>query len=232
MKMLKVRWTFIEGVLGTSAANPDIYRDYLAGRAPTPEIAEDEEAVLVVGLSVDDEFQKAMTIHPKLPDGTPFQYDYMVKGYFKDVCGMLSRLTGKDEATGKKGKAVNESSKIKAFKKEIDGNIFVFPRKIPFECSGEITICQRSLRASTPKGERVGLSASEEVPAGSTMTFWVLCLNDAHVPAVMEWFDYGILRGTGQWRNSGKGRFTYEILETAEPKDFREANEIGNGIAL
>ena len=27
-----------------------------------------------------------------------------------------------------------------------------------------------------------------------------------------EWLDYGALRGIGQWRNSGKGRYTYEIL--------------------
>ena len=225
MKMLKIQWTFLEGVLGTSPANPDIYRDYLAGRAPAPELAEEEEAVLADGLSVDDEFNKAMTVFPKLDDGTPFQYDYQVKGYMKDACGMLNRLTGKDEATGKKAKAANESSKIKAFKKEIDGNIFVFPRRIPLVFDGELSICQRSLRASTPKGERVSLSASEEVPAGATMTFWVLCLNDAHIPAVKEWFDYGILRGTGQWRNSGKGRFSYEVLEELEPKSFREAVE-------
>ena len=222
MKMLKIRWTFIEGLLGTSPGNPDIYRDYLASRAPASELAEEEEDV-IAGLSVDDEFNKAMTIFPKLEDGTPFQYDYQVKGYMKDSCGMLSRLTSKDTSTGKKGKAVNESSKIKAFKKEIDGNIFIFPRKIPIEFTGEISICQRSLRASTPKGERVSLSASEEVPAGATMTFWVLCLNDAHVPAVKEWFDYGILRGTGQWRNSGKGRFMYEILNETEPTSFSEA---------
>ena len=29
---------------------------------------------------------------------------------------------------------------------------------------------------------------------------------------VLEWLDYGKLRGLGQWRNSGKGRFTYELL--------------------
>lgn len=219
MKLLKIKWTFIEGILGTSTANPDIYRDYLASRAPSIELAEQEEMVL--GLSVEDEFKKAMTIFPKLEDGTPFQYDYQVKGFFKDACGMLNRLTGKDE-TGKKKKAVNESSKIKAFKKEIDGNIFVFPRKIPILFDGELTICQRSLRAATPQGERVSLNASEEAPAGSTMEFWVLCLNEAHVPAVLEWFDYGFLRGTGQWRNSGKGRFTYEVLEEHEPTRFSE----------
>lgn len=223
MKMLKIRWTFHEGVLGTSTANPDIYRDYLAARAPRPELANEEEAVLADGLSGDDEFARAMTIFPKLDDGTPFQYDYQVKGFFKDACGMLSRLTGKDEATGKKKKAVNESSKLKAFKKEIDGNIFVFPRRIPIVFDGELTICQRSLRASTPKGERVSLSASEEAPAGSVMEFWVLCLNDDHIPAVKEWMDYGILRGTGQWRNSGKGRFRYDVLEEISVSSFGEA---------
>lgn len=227
MKMIKIQWTFLEGLLGTSTANPDIYRDYLAGKAPRVELADEEEAVLADGLSVDDEFSKAMTIFPKLEDGTPFQYDYQVKGYMKDACGMLSRLTGKDEATGKKGKAVNESSKIKAFKKEIDGNIFVFPRKIPIVFEGELGICQRSLRAATPKGERVSLSASEEAPAGATMTFWVLCLNDSHVNAVLEWMDYGVLRGTGQWRNSGKGRFAFEVLDVYEPEDFQEAVAIG-----
>ena len=138
---------------------------------------------------------------------------------------MLNRLATKDPVTGKKAKP-NESSKLKAFKKEIDGNIFVFPRRIPILFDGDLTICQRSLRASTPQGERVALSASEEVPAGAIMEFWVLCLNDDHVKAVMEWMDYGVLRGTGQWRNSGKGRFIYEVLETEYPKSIQEAMAI------
>ena len=28
---------------------------------------------------------------------------------------------------------------------------------------------------------------------------------------VIEWLEYGALRGLGQWRNSGKGRFEFEI---------------------
>ena len=221
MKMLKVKWTFIEGVLGTSTADEEIYRNYLASKAPNLEAIEEEAAAIAV--SAEEEFARALTIFPKLDDGTPYQYDYQVKGFFKDACGMLNRLTGKDPTTGKKGKAVNESSKMKAFKKEIDGNIFVFPRKIPINFEGELSICQRSLRASTAMGERIALSASEEAPAGATMEFWVLCLNDSHVDAVLEWMDYGVLRGTGQWRNSGKGRFTYEVEEIAEPKNFGEA---------
>lgn len=223
MTAIKFRWTFLEGLLGTSPADSEIYRNYLASRAPTEALADEETETIVE--SVDETFDRTLTIFPKLDDGTPFQYDYQVKGYFKDSCGMLNRLATKDPVTGKKGK-VNESSKLKAFKKEIDGNIFVFPRRIPILFDGELTICQRSLRASTPQGERVALSASEEAPAGAIMEFWVLCMNDDHVKAVMEWMDYGWLRGTGQWRNSGKGRFTYEVLETAHPKDMNEAKAI------
>lgn len=226
MKLMHFKWTFLEGLLGTSTANTDIYRDYLASKAPTEEAMEEEAAIIATSGSVDEQFAQAITIFPKLEDGTPFQYDYQVKGFFKDTCGALSRLTGKDPETGKKAKAVNESSKMKAFKKEIDGNIFVFPRKIPIHFDGEMTICQRPLRASTPQGERIALTASEEIPAGAVMDFWVLCLNDAHTKAVMEWMDYGILRGTGQWRNSGKGRFTYELLEVLEPNSIGEAVKV------
>lgn len=220
MTAIKFRWTFLEGVLGTSPADSEIYRNYLASRAPTEALADEETAA--ISESAEETFDRTITIFPKLDDGTPFQWDYQVKGYFKDSCGMLNRLATKDPVTGKKGKP-NESSKMKAFKKEIDGNIFVFPRRIPILFDGELTICQRSLRASTPQGERVALSASEEAPAGAIMEFWVLCMNDDHVKAVMEWMDYGVLRGTGQWRNSGKGRFMYDVLETKHPTSIQEA---------
>ena len=78
---------------------------------------------------------------------------------------------------------------------------------------GVIGECQRPLRAQTAQGERVSLANSEEIPAGATCEFEVLCMDDTHEKAVYEWLDYGELRGIGQWRNSGKGRFVYEIDE-------------------
>ena len=63
------------------------------------------------------------------------------------------------------------------------------------------------------QGERVSLANSEEIPEGRTAEFSVLCLEKEHEAVVQEWLDYGILRGIGQWRNSGKGRFTYEIID-------------------
>jgi hypothetical protein len=73
--------------------------------------------------------------------------------------------------------------------------------------------CQRPLRASTAQGERIALAHSETVPTGSWFDVEIKCLVDGYTKIVKEWLDYGELRGLGQWRNSGKGKFTYEILE-------------------
>ena len=54
---------------------------------------------------------------------------------------------------------------------------------------------------------------SEEIAAGAKMEFSILVMSDDLVPAVKEWLSYGKLRGLGQWRNSGKGRFLCKILE-------------------
>ena len=154
-----------------------------------------------------------MTVFPRTDSGLPMFWDYQIRGFFKDACSMLSRAGGKDES-GKK-KAINESSRMKAFKKNIDGLIFVLPRQIPIDTTGTIGLCQRPLRAATMQGERVTLAMSEEVPAGSRLRFTVVCPNAEMMAAVREWLDYGYLRGLGQWRNSGKGKFTWEELDDA-----------------
>ena len=209
MEKINVHVKFIEGILGTASNDKEIYSNFIGSKAPDANSLEEE----VAAVGVDETVEKGTTVFPKLPDGTPFLYDYQVKGFFKDTCGMLSKLTAKDPETGKKGKAVNESSKITAFKNVIDGLIFVQPRKIPFKFDGEIDICQRPLRAQTAQGERVALASSEEIPAGAEIWFTILCMSADHVKAAIEWLDYGYFRGIGQWRNSSKGRFCYEILD-------------------
>ena len=207
MKNLHVKLTFIEPILGTAPNNEEIYRDFIGSKAPNAPSVEEE----VAAIGADEFAEKGMTVFPRNEEGQPILWDYQVKGFFKDACSMLGRVGGKDES-GKK-KKVNESSKLTAYKKVIDGLIFVQPRQIPFVFDGEVGICQRPLRAQTMQGERVALAMSEEIPAGATLDFDVTCLADENEAAVREWLDYGILRGIGQWRNSGKGRFTCEISE-------------------
>lgn len=206
MKRIKVKLTFTEPVLGTWPANPNVAREFIASKSPDATTIEDE----VAALGADAVADKGMTVFPRDNDGDPILYDYQIKGFFKDSCGMLSRIGGKTE-TGKK-RAVNESGKLTAYKKVIDGLIFVEPRQIPIQVNGKIGECQRPLRAQTAQGERVSLANSEEIPAGSTCEFDILLLDDSHEKVVREWLDYGSLRGIGQWRNSSKGRFEHEIL--------------------
>ncbi len=209
MEIINVKVKFLEGILGTASNNKEIYSEFIASKAPDAMSAEEE----VAAIGVDGVTEKGTTVFPRMEDGKPFLYDYQIKGFMKDTCGMLNKLTGKDEVTGKKKAAVNASSKITAYKKVIDGLIFVQPRKIPFAFDGDITICQRPLRGMTAQGERIALASSEEIPAGATIEFQILCMSADHVAAVIEWLDYGYYRGIGQWRNSSKGRFCYEATD-------------------
>ena len=193
---MKVRLTFQEGVLGTAPQNEEIYTDFIASKAPDCSTLEEE----VAALGVDEVVEKGKTVFPK-EEGRPFLYDYQVKGFFKGACGFLREVPG------------TESSKLKAYKKKIDGLIFVYPRKIFFENYGEVGNCQRSLRAQTMQGERISLANSDEIQAGAQIEFEIECLNEAHESAVIEWLNYGQKSGIGQWRNSGKGRFTWEEVE-------------------
>lgn len=211
MKEIKVKVTFIEELLGTSPANPDLYRDFIAANAPDAPTRQQE----IEAHGVKEVEEKTMTVFPRLNEDelfvmgfeegaeVPFNWDYQWKGYFKDACGMLRRATG------------TLSSKFTAYKKQIDGLVFVKERKIPLILpeGGKIGTCQRPLRADTPQGPRVALAYSETVPALTTQTFTIVVLNDKMVGIVREWLDYGALHGHGQWRNSGKGRFHWDELD-------------------
>lgn len=109
MKKIKVKLTFTEEILGTANATTTIHDEYIASKAPDAKSREEE----IAALGVAEVVEKSMTVFPTLEDGTPFLWDYQVKGFFKDACGVLKKVSG------------TASSKIKAYKKEIDGLIFV-----------------------------------------------------------------------------------------------------------
>ncbi|MBQ9252264.1 MAG: hypothetical protein IJ188_06490 [Clostridia bacterium] len=194
---IKVRVTMLEEMLGTASANPEIHEEFIASKAPDAQSREEE----VAALGAEEVFEKGMTVFPRDENGRPIAWDYQWKGFLKDAFGSLKKVPK------------SECGKIKAYKKEIDGLIFVEPRQIPIQFPGEVGICQRPLRAQTAQGERVALASSESIPAGATMEFTYRLLLPSHEKAVLEAMDYGQLRGFGQWRNSGKGRFKYEVLE-------------------
>ena len=193
MKELKVRLTLIDEALGMMPADPKIYEEYIASNSPdAASIAEEIETI-----GAEAVIEKSKTIFPKLEDGTPFFWDYQIRGFFKDAMGMLRRVKS------------YKCSKLTAYKKLVDGLIFIKERKIPIHCAGEMGDCQRPLRADTAQGPRVALAHSETVPEGSWCEFTIQLLDESLEDAVRECLDYGELRGLAQWRNSGKGRFTW-----------------------
>lgn len=197
MEKLKVRITFTSPLLGTSPKNEEIYRDFIGSKAPDAQSVEDE----VAALGADYVAEKGMTVFPRLDDGvTPFLWEYQIKGFFKGVAQAL-----KKDKTSK-------TSGMTAYLKEVDTLIFTECPQNPIIVNGEIGVCQRPLRAKTMQGERVSLAMSEEIPAGSTCEFTVVCRVNKDIDYVREWLDYGAWYGMGQWRNSGKGRFKWEEL--------------------
>lgn len=193
---IKCKLTFTEEVLGTASNNPDIHGTFIASKAPDAKTAEEE----IAAIGAEDYEKMQMTVFPRNADGQPILYDYQIKGFFKDSCKALRKVDG------------TKSKTIKAYKQEIDGLLFVNPRMIPIQMSGEMGDCQRPLRASTPMGERVALAHSEAVPAGSSIEIEIVCLTKDMYELAKECLDYGKLRGIGQWRNSGKGRFLFEEI--------------------
>lgn len=203
MKKMRVRVTLTEEMLGTASNNPNIHSEFIASKAPDAQSRAEE----IASIGAEAEMEKAMTVFPRNEKGEPIVWDYQLKGFMKDACGMLRKIKDK------------ESSKLKAYKKEIDGLIFIEERQIPIVLAGDIGDCQRPLRAQTMQGERVTLANSETIPAGSTLEFTVVCFDDKDMKLVCEWLDYGVWRGLGQWRNSGKGKFTWEKLSEESFKE-------------
>ena len=202
MKEMKIKVTFIEPVLGSQPADPEVYSKFIAANAPDAKTMKEE--IEEMGKTKYEE--KTMTVFPRTADEKPCILDYQLKGFFKDSCSALQRMDNEDMS--------RESRKIKAFKKVIDGNIFPYPRKSEIIFDGEISNLQRPLRAQTMQGERICLANSEMIPAGAYF-FVTIKFPDKLEPVIREWLAYGELKGLGQWRNAGWGRFKWEEVKAA-----------------
>lgn len=200
MQEMKVRITFTEPLLGTRPADPEIHTRSVASKAPDHKTMEQE----VADLGAHEVEERGKTVFPRMEDGTPYIYDYQIKGFLKEAGKALRKVTG------------TKSSKLKAYRQEIDNLIFVGPRRIPLWMPIDLDLTatdnQRPLRASTPQGERVALAHSEEAPAGTYIECTFSCMVDSDIALVKEWLDYGKWKGMGQWRNGGYGKFHWEEI--------------------
>lgn len=206
-KLIPVNITFKEPLLGTASGNIELHEEFIASKAP--ELAKASEEL--EALQVPNEIQKASTIFPSDDKGL-FLWDYQWRGFFKEALLCLIEM---GEVTGITKYAI---------KKAVDSILFVEPRRIYLrDAAGEIikkaeNTLQRPLRAETMRGERIALARSEMLPEGTKCEFtvrlysvgpkskWKITEDD-----VVAALNYGELKGMGQWRGGGWGRFSSEV---------------------
>ena len=210
MKEIRVRLTFIEEILGTASGNPALHTEFIASKAPDAETREQE--IAAVGASLVTE--KTMTVFPRNEDGDEILWPYQVKGFMKSAQQTLNRIEDKKSPLY-----------LTAYKSKIDNLVFIKAVQDSWSGTGTgITIhypdgvdesydCERPLRAETAQGPRVALAHSETCPVGSWVEMDIKAKDNKLINNVTAWLDSGIDYGIGQWRNSGKGRFVWELLD-------------------
>lgn len=223
-KKYRVQITLTEEMLGTKPLQSDIFGEYVNKAPDEAAAAEENKAAELAEEIAIDKVERSTTVFHRLdsPEKEPYIWDYQMKGFFKEACGALRNIQG------------SVSSKLKSYRTRIDNIVFVWPRQIllvneSYEREDDGTIklgvCDRPLRVLTQQGPRVTLARSLIVPAGTMLEFDVQILEDTmmwgkqlspaqkenltDIALLREWLDYGALKGLGQWRNSGKGRFLY-----------------------
>lgn len=190
-------------ILGTQPCSTALRTEYVASKAPTPELAEEEAAL---GPNIEE---KGLTIFTRDAQEQICLMAYQIKGFFKSALMALKSQTG-----------------IAAPKSKVDTLLFVGPRYIPIKRDGatiheEDSVNERPLRAQTAQGERVSLVGSEQLdtpweieieitlfPSGETKKSQALSWE-----AVETALDYGAFHGLGQWRNADYGQFIWKRVD-------------------
>mgnify|MGYP001568131168 FL=1 len=206
MKM-KVKITFLEELLATSSANAQILTDYISKKA-SDENLQEEVACLSNVEKLDKLEEKGTTVFVRDNDGAICILNHMIKGFLKHAGNVIRKTTPEQASPGK-------TKKWGAIAGKIDDFVKITPRRIRLNCKLEENTYERSLRAMTAQGERVSLARSEYIQEGNSIEFEIHVYPGAPITEEMlkTMLDYGSWVGLGQWRNSGKGSFSYEILE-------------------
>jgi len=200
---MKIRITFTEPLLGTLAGNKEIAEEFIGGKHPEGIDPEEKRA----SERLEEAIGKESTGFARNEDGNPILWDYQIKGFFKEAC---ETMISTETLTKEDLKKVRLTRYL--YKKTIDKMIFVYPRQILLQLTGKLTFCERPLRGETMKGERISLARSEQAPVGTTIEIEITCINQKHKKFIEQWLNYMALFGLGQWRSSGKGRATWELI--------------------
>jgi hypothetical protein len=218
-KYYKIEVELLTEILGTVSKNEDTYKYHAQDKARKEALKYGqeltEEQVQAEMATIQEQFIKEKGwsgFH--WYEGTPVLWDYVIKGYMKEAIEGCRRFSG------------SECSKLTAYKKLVAQAVFVYPMLIDLSTPDmpaspqEMATLSRSLRAQTAQGERVTLAKSDALRPGTKFEFelWIGS-NKLNKPVLEEIFlEYGKLKGFGQWRSGGKGRFKATLTELDAPQ--------------
>lgn len=197
--------TGLTTMLGSQPASRTLRTEYIASKAPSPELVEEEDGLL------GNMEERGLTVFLRDDnDGKLLMLNYMIRGFFKGALEAMIAQTN-----------------VKMPRSKVDKFLFVEPRRIPICRDGEAIYeeddqIERPLRAETLKGPRVSLAASESIDEGWEITFSVTLLPnpESKASSAITWetveaaLDYGRFQGLGQWRTGGNGQFVWERVDT------------------
>lgn len=204
---MKVEITLTEEMLGTKAANKDVFADFIASKAPDDDRRKQELE------TAEHREEAGTTIFHRIPEtGELMLWDYQVKGFLKEAADIIRQTGDEDEEEeGKKRKG----KKWGSAKSKFDNFVFVSPRMLSLGKTEPDGICERPLRCQTMQGPRVSVARSEVISSGTSFVVEIHLIDGGPITKDMirQCLDYGQYKGFGQWRNSGKGRFSYRVIE-------------------
>ena len=215
---IMIEITFIEPIYGSLPGDKEIYEKFIASKAPDASTRSERLKEEIDSIGLNEALEKGMTGFARNRDGDPILQSYVIKGFLKAAANATNLCVAK-----------TDKMYLTQYKAKIDKLIHVTPTgelekkdtglilEVPEDKENEaLEIAQRPLRAETAQGPRTALASSETLPEGTRLTCVITCLGDALVPYIANWLNYGKYNGLGQWRNSGKGRFTWELIEQKE----------------
>jgi hypothetical protein len=192
----ELKITLTERMLGTIPRD----REVLAQHVMDQKEAKGDE---IPPRTPEDQEQRAWTTFYVDENELPVLFDYQLKGFLKEAANDIKDVAGPNE------------TKIASLRSHVERSVFILPRMTPLQDTpvGDNQMIERPLRAMTQQGPRVTVVRSDYIEAGQTYTFKLLVLKKSKITeeVLLKILSRGQLKGLGQWRNGGYGRFDAEL---------------------
>lgn len=148
--------------------------------------------------------------------GRPMIGDHMIYGFMKAAAEAIGRTLPRKNSTMLQ--SISYTQSIINQHARVEEPFITFDKDSVKDASGKPIYLQRSLRAETAQGPRISLAKSERILKGAKLDFTMKVLAGSPLTeeVIRKLFDYGEIVGLGQWRNSGRGMFAYEMQRIEE----------------